>query len=68
MKTRQRRAVLVSSVTLLAAGLLNGLPIGSALAQQPAPVKVGSKIDTEGKLLGSMLVLVLESNGIKVEN
>ena len=68
MKIRQRRAILVSAVTLLTAGLLNGVLISSAVAQQPAPVKVGSKIDTEGKLLGSVLVLVLESNGIKVEN
>ncbi len=68
MKTPQRRTVLMSSMALLMAGLLNGLLAGSVLAQQPAPVKVGSKIDTEGKLLGSVLVLVLESNGIKVEN
>jgi osmoprotectant transport system substrate-binding protein len=31
-------------------------------------VRVGSKIDTEGKLLGNMIALALESNGIKVEN
>ena len=68
MKTRPRRAMLKSSVTLLAAVLFNGLPVGNAFAQQSAPVKVGSKIDTEGKLLGNVLVLVLEANGIKVEN
>lgn len=38
---------------------------GSALAQAPTPVRVGSKIDTEGKLLGHMMVLALEANGIK---
>lgn len=32
---------------------------------QTAPVRVGSKIDTEGKLLGNMMVLALEANGIK---
>ena len=41
---------------------------GSAFAQTTAPLRVGSKIDTEGKLLGNMMVLVLEANGIKTEN
>jgi osmoprotectant transport system substrate-binding protein len=40
---------------------------GAAWAQN-APVRVGSKIDTEGKLLGNMIVLVLEANGIKTVN
>jgi osmoprotectant transport system substrate-binding protein len=31
-------------------------------------VTVGSKIDTEGKLLGEMIVLMLEANGFKVNN
>ena len=38
---------------------------GAALAQ---PVRVGSKIDTEGKLLGNMIVLALEAGGVKTEN
>ncbi len=37
----------------------------AAFAQASAPVRVGSKIDTEGKLLGNMIVLALEANGIK---
>jgi len=32
------------------------------------PVRVGSKIDTEGALLGNMIVLVLKDSGIPVEN
>lgn len=40
----------------------------SAFAQTAAPVRVGSKIDTEGKLLGNMMVLALEANGIKTES
>ena len=32
------------------------------------PVRVSSKIDTEGSLLGNMMIQVLESNGIKTEN
>ena len=41
---------------------------GSVLAQSTAPVRVGSKIDTEGKLLGHMMVLALEANGIKTQS
>ena len=53
-----RRLVLVGVATLLSA---------SAFAQV-APVRVGSKIDTEGKLLGNMIVLALEANGIKTQS
>jgi osmoprotectant transport system substrate-binding protein len=52
-------------VALLLAGLLT---VGSVFAQSSPAVRVGSKIDTEGKLLGNMIVLVLEANGIKTEN
>ena len=38
---------------------------GTILAQPNAPIRVGSKIDTEGKLLGHMMVLALEANGIQ---
>ena len=58
MKTIQRRAVVVLAASLLA---------GAALAQA-VPVKVSSKIDTEGKLLGHVLMLALQANGIAVEN
>ena len=37
-------------------------------AQAQTAVRVGSKIDTEGSLLGNVIVLVLESQGIKTEN
>ena len=47
----------------LAAGLMT---VGAAHAQ--SAVRVGSKIDTEGKLLGNIVVLALEANGIKTEN
>ncbi len=39
----------------------------SSLAQTAA-VRVSSKIDTEGSLLGNMMIQVLEANGIKTEN
>lgn len=46
---------------------------GAALAAAPAlaqgrPIVVASKIDTEGGLLGQMIALLLESNGMQVEN
>ena len=59
MKSIQRRAALL---------LVSALAVSGAMAQTTAPVRVGSKIDTEGKLLGNMIVLVLEANGIKTEN
>ena len=48
--------------------LVGALAAGGVLAQSATPVRVGSKIDTEGKLLGNMMVLALEANGIKTEN
>ncbi|WP_146139359.1 ABC transporter substrate-binding protein [Simplicispira suum] len=40
----------------------------STTAFAQAPVRVASKIDTEGALLGNMMIQVLEANGIKTEN
>jgi osmoprotectant transport system substrate-binding protein len=42
--------------------------LASSVVQANGPVRVGSKIDTEGKLLGNIMVLALEANGIKTEN
>ena len=53
-----RRTLLVAVFGLLA----------SSVVQANGPVRVGSKIDTEGKLLGNIMVLALEANGIKTEN
>jgi osmoprotectant transport system substrate-binding protein len=58
----------VLTIPRRAALLLTGVFVAGAAFAQTAPVKVGSKIDTEGKLLGNMIVLVLEANGIKTEN
>jgi osmoprotectant transport system substrate-binding protein len=60
MQTIQRRLVLVTAAVALLAG--------SAIGQTATAVRVGSKIDTEGKLLGNVIALALEANGIKVEN
>ena len=53
-------------VLLVSAGLLTAFSTFAVQAQ--GPVRVGSKIDTEGKLLGNMIVLALEANGIKTES
>jgi osmoprotectant transport system substrate-binding protein len=53
-----RRSLLAAAFGLLA----------SSVVQANGPVRVGSKIDTEGKLLGNIMVLALEANGIKTEN
>jgi osmoprotectant transport system substrate-binding protein len=54
----------------LAAGLLVASAIvgSGAWAQARDKVVVASKIDTEGALLGNMILLVLEKQGIPVEN
>jgi hypothetical protein len=52
--------VSVGSLALLAA---ISLPLQAA-----EPVKVGSKIDTEGALLGNIILQVLESHGVKTVN
>jgi osmoprotectant transport system substrate-binding protein len=40
----------------------------TAGAASGEPVRVGSKIDTEGSLLGNLIIQVLENNGIKTAN
>jgi len=62
MSTWRRNFLLAAGVTVL---------LGSswmAQAQTAAPLRVGSKIDTEGKLLGNLIVLALEAQGLKVDN
>lgn len=54
-----RRLILCTTVAFLAS------PVW---AQNNGAVRVGSKIDTEGKLLGNMIALSLEANGIQVNN
>ena len=55
------------AVTLwLAAAVWCGVVMAQAAPVQP--LRVGSKIDTEGKLLGHMMVLALEASGIKTQS
>ncbi|SEP78262.1 osmoprotectant transport system substrate-binding protein [Faunimonas pinastri] len=58
LKTYARAALI--GLGLAAAVTVNGAPASAA------PVVVSSKIDTEGSLLGNMIKLVLEKNGIQV--
>jgi osmoprotectant transport system substrate-binding protein len=48
--------------------LVAALLSGGVLAQQSTAVRVASKIDTEGKLLGNLMALALQANGIPVDN
>jgi osmoprotectant transport system substrate-binding protein len=50
------------------AGALALLAAISLPLQAASPVKVGSKIDTEGALLGNIILQVLESHGVKTVN
>jgi osmoprotectant transport system substrate-binding protein len=52
---------------LIALGLFAALA-GSASAQVKPVVRVGSKIDTEGSLLGNLILQALEFHGIKTSN
>lgn len=49
-------------------GFVAALFFASTAALSQTPVRVASKIDTEGSLLGNMIIQVLEANGIKTEN
>ncbi len=74
----RRRLLALAGASLLSLGLLSACgkteapaaSTGSATPAAPAkpPVKVASKIDGEGALLGNILVLMLEGNGITVVN
>lgn len=44
------------------------LMLASTASIAQTAVRVSSKIDTEGSLLGNMMIQVLEANGIKTEN
>lgn len=63
MKTPTRKKFIALAAVFMAASL-----IASTALAQTGVVRVGSKIDTEGKLLGNLIVLSLEAGGIKTEN
>jgi len=49
-------------------GVLAALFFAATAAVAQTPVRVASKIDTEGSLLGNIIIQMLEANGIKTEN
>lgn len=55
-------------MNLAARWSMAGLALLAAGAQAAEPVKVGSKIDTEGSLLGNIILQVLGSHGVKTVN
>lgn len=68
MRFRPVRRLLLNTALALSAWLAAGLvPAGTADARAQ-PVRVASKIDTEGSLLGQMIIRTLQANGIKTEN
>jgi osmoprotectant transport system substrate-binding protein len=61
-----RRTALRSTLAALTAAAAPGLS-GRARAQAARAVRVASKIDTEGALLGELIVLTLEAHGIRTQ-
>jgi osmoprotectant transport system substrate-binding protein len=49
-------------------GTIVSFALGLGQAQAADPVRVGSKLDAEGGLLGNMIIQVLEAGGIKTVN
>jgi osmoprotectant transport system substrate-binding protein len=69
-----RRAVFAAMAVVMLMVPLVAMASGSGEAQeasgepQKGPITVASKIDTEGSLLGYMMLLVLENDGFQVDN
>ncbi len=59
----------VASTTTTTSSATNPAPTATATATGPkGPISVGSKIDTEGSLLGQMIILILQDNNFEVED
>nr|MBA2815089.1 hypothetical protein [Candidatus Pantoea persica] len=48
--------------------LTAALMLATGAAHAADPVRVGSKIDTEGSLMGNVILQVLEKHGVKTVN
>lgn len=59
---------LIRSLGAVLALFLAPLPIALVAQESPDKVIVGSKIDTEGALLGNMILAILSAHGVVVEN
>ena len=66
--THTSHSYAVRRTFLQAAVICFATALGTSAMAQTAAVRVGSKIDTEGKLLGHLMVLALEANGIKTQS
>jgi osmoprotectant transport system substrate-binding protein len=58
----------LGSLAVIVALSLTALPTGPAAAASHSKIVVASKIDTEGALLGNMILALLEARGLAVEN
>ena len=63
---KQRRGAREIMLAVAAGLLITALPIVAGAAE--GKIVVASKIDTEGALLGSMIISVLEAHGLAVDN
>lgn len=70
MRTHRGLVALIAAMALL--GTVAGCTTGGATPNEEEPLKgpvvIGSKIDTEGELISSIVKVVLESNGFEVED
>lgn len=64
MKRVMRISITVLLVSMMSIAMLGAT--GTAESQEKGPITVGSKIDTEGALLGSLIVQLLEDHGFTV--
>jgi osmoprotectant transport system substrate-binding protein len=62
------KRLLIATLLIVVAAALFATGTAEEEAARKGPVTVASKIDTEGALLGNMIVLVLENDGFQVEN
>ncbi|MFP4114964.1 MAG: ABC transporter substrate-binding protein [Spirochaetota bacterium] len=65
---RIKRVAVFLVATLLLAGSLYATGMQEDGGATKGPITVASKIDTEGALLGNMIVLLLEDNGFRAVN
>ena len=61
-----RRLLMVMLVLALATGVVGCGDGGTKDGEVKGPIAVGSKIDTEGGVLGQMIIALLEADGFTV--
>lgn len=68
MRTHARRFLTMVVALSVGAALVACSTPGATPAATKGPIRVGSKIDVEGPLLGQMIIAMLEANGFTVED